>query len=233
MKSVIPSELKRKRCSKRCCISLFSTNPPLAMFLIRLTTCPSRPKNMYLALDFCWFLRELHNSTVPWACSSLSSSCLLSCTFSFYFLMNRYPCFWLLRGIVEEKEKGIRETLKTMVLPLLFLGYCRAWMTSRWSILGCSFTCWNSLSFRWVPHSLCCLFSSTRISSWLFSFTSYLVWHWSPFATWLQPSSASIWTFLYAISRAKSAGLFGIVIIILTYIPTILGMLLFLLLLTL
>ena len=37
----------------------------------------------------------------------------------FFLITFLYPCFWILRNIVNEKEKGIRETLKTMVLVLI------------------------------------------------------------------------------------------------------------------
>lgn len=33
----------------------------------------------------------------------------------FFLITFMYPCFWILRNIVTEKERGIRETLKTMV----------------------------------------------------------------------------------------------------------------------
>lgn len=36
----------------------------------------------------------------------------------FFLITFLYPCFWILRNIVTEKERGIRETLKTMVLSL-------------------------------------------------------------------------------------------------------------------
>ena len=40
-------------------------------------------------------------------------------TYPIFFLITfLYPCFWILRNIVTEKERGIRETLKTMVLSL-------------------------------------------------------------------------------------------------------------------
>ena len=34
----------------------------------------------------------------------------------FFLITFLYPCFWILRNVVTEKERGIRETLKTMVL---------------------------------------------------------------------------------------------------------------------
>lgn len=36
----------------------------------------------------------------------------------FFLITFMYPCFWILRNIVTEKERGIRETLKTMVFSL-------------------------------------------------------------------------------------------------------------------
>ena len=35
----------------------------------------------------------------------------------FFLITYLYPSFWIIRNIVTEKERGIRETLKTMVSP--------------------------------------------------------------------------------------------------------------------
>lgn len=38
----------------------------------------------------------------------------------FFLITYLYPSFWIIRNIVTEKERGIRETLKTMVASPLF-----------------------------------------------------------------------------------------------------------------
>ena len=38
----------------------------------------------------------------------------------FFLITYLYPSFWIIRNIVTEKERGIRETLKTMVPSPLF-----------------------------------------------------------------------------------------------------------------
>ena len=53
----------------------------------------------------------------------------------FFLITFLYPCFWILRNIVTEKERGIRETLKTMVCAH---SYRSDWLYSRFTIQSIS-----------------------------------------------------------------------------------------------
>ena len=55
----------------------------------------------------------------------------------FFLITYLYPSFWIIRNIVTEKEKGIRETLKTMVRsPLFHYGLGLEGFSSRLFLVG-------------------------------------------------------------------------------------------------
>ena len=102
----------------------------------------------------------------------------------FFLITFLYPCFWILRNIVTEKERGIRETLKTMVLVLI--------------CIGCGFVLFKVFEYSNI---------------------ALLVLFFFDFALSLIMLCYLITSFF---SRAKTAGLLGILIIFLTYVPSVL-----------
>ncbi|KAK8797122.1 hypothetical protein WA158_004332 [Blastocystis sp. Blastoise] len=119
----------------------------------------------------------------------------------FFLITFMYPCFWLLRGIVEEKEKGIRETLKTMGLNELAL--ILAWIT-----------------LYLIEFAVIAIGSSLILLT-VFAYTNpfMLALYFFLFGYVLVMLCYLITSFF---NKAKSAGLFGILIIFLTNIPSFL-----------
>ena len=68
----------------------------------------------------------------------------------FFLITFMYPCFWILRNIVTEKERGIRETLKTMVFSRLAGLTSRDSKIWRWCGPGWSSICSSFCSSAWA-----------------------------------------------------------------------------------
>ena len=129
----------------------------------------------------------------------------------FFLITFLYPCFWILRNIVTEKERGIRETLKTMVLSL--------WVAERQGLRDLALI-WSWLIlyiFEFVLICIGCGFVLFKVFE--YSNIALLVLFFFDFALSLIMLCYLITSFF---SRAKTAGLLGILIIFLTYVPSVL-----------
>lgn len=135
----------------------------------------------------------------------------------FFLITFLYPCFWILRNIVNEKEKGIRETLKTMVLVLIELDDNQG--------LRDLALVWSWLFIYTIEFLAICIGCGFVLAP-VFEYSNIilLVFYFFCFAMSLMMLCYLISSFF---SRAKTAGLLGILIIFLTFIPTVLCILLY------